>query len=234
MKMSRFQLCTTWHWWKTPRIRKISDYMFKKRRQPIDDNRDDREVKIIWRTFKAVRVKMFQQELWTSLKQMKKNRNLSKERYKEEPNESFRIEKYTWNKKIGERAQEQNRENSWTGKRTYINLNDREKRDKMKSLRNMQYCNKLSNICVIRFQEEENRRQVWKGTQWYNEWKYPKSGKKHKSTVARNWANPNQYKPKEILANTENLSWTDLLWKNALRNLSRQKRNSRNWNLETQ
>lgn len=46
--------------------------MFKKRRQPTDDNRDDREVKIIWRTFKAVGVKMFQQELWTSLKQMKK------------------------------------------------------------------------------------------------------------------------------------------------------------------
>lgn len=58
-----------------------------------------------------------------------KNRNLSKQRYKEEPNKSFRIEKYTWNKKIGEWAQEQNRENNqWTGKQTYINLSDREER----------------------------------------------------------------------------------------------------------
>ena len=80
---------------------------------------------------------MFQQELWTSLKQMKKNRNLSKERYKEEPNESFRIEKYTWNKKIGEWAQEQNRENKEMNWKTNLYKSERERRDKMKSLRNM-------------------------------------------------------------------------------------------------
>ena len=112
--------------------------MFKKGRHPIDDNRDDREVKIIWHTFKAVRVKIFQQELWTSLKQMKKTETLVKKDIRNNQMKVLELKNTLEIKRSvnGLKSRIEKIKN-WTGKQTYINLNDRERRDKMKSLRNM-------------------------------------------------------------------------------------------------
>ena len=137
--MSRFQLGTTWHWWKTPRTRKISDYMFNKRRQPIDANTEMTEKLKLWHTFKAVRVKMFQQELWNSLKQIKEIETSVKKDIKKNQIEVLELKNTLEIKRSVNRLKSriEKIKNQWTGKRTYINLNDREKRDKMKSLRNM-------------------------------------------------------------------------------------------------
>ena len=124
--------------------------------------------------------------------------------------------------------------NQWTGKRTYINLSDREKSGKMKSPRNAQRCNKPSSICVIRFRGEENRggrsEKVLSDTMNEN---ILQVAKNINLWLQETEQIPISINPKKSLP-IQSLSWTDLLWKNALRNLSRQKRNSRNQNPETQ
>lgn len=82
---------------------------------------------------------MFQQELWTSLKQIKEIETSVKKDIKKNQIEVLELKNTLEIKRSVNRLKSriEKIKNQWTGKRTYINLNDREKRDKMKSLRNM-------------------------------------------------------------------------------------------------
>ena len=82
---------------------------------------------------------MFQQELWNSLKQIKEIETSVKKDIKKNQIEVLELKNTLEIKRSVNRLKSriEKIKNQWTGKRTYINLNDREKRDKMKSLRNM-------------------------------------------------------------------------------------------------
>lgn len=82
---------------------------------------------------------MFQQELWTSLKQIKEIETSVKKDIKKNQIEVLELKTTLEIKRSvnGLKSRIEKIKNQWTGKRTYINLNDREKGEKMKSLRNM-------------------------------------------------------------------------------------------------
>ena len=108
----------------------------------------------------------------------------------------------------------------WTGKQTYTNLKEREET----KWRVSGICSTVTNYPIFvssgsRKKKTEGRfEKVLNDTMNEN---ILKVAKNINLQLQEREQIPISYKPKEILANTENLSWTDLLWKNTLRNLSR-------------
>lgn len=124
----------------------------------------------------------FNKQLWTCLKQMKKQSPSRNRRFQEEPNGDFMTWKIT---KITESTIE------WRGRRSNQWLEDRKqnypiwitkknRKKKEQSARNLYNCNKRSNICFIwvlgRWGE---RRQGCKSTKRKNDWKLPKFGNRN-------------------------------------------------------